>query len=177
MKERYAPGSIFFHWLMVILILGLFGLGWYMVGIPRGTPPRGYFFNIHKSFGIISIVVIAFFIGWRLRNTPPRYPDTMARWEVWLSLLAHWLMYLLLIVVPLTGYVEANCNKYGIHFFNTWHLPPWGPDNKVLAHWLTTVHDYTANIFAALVAIHIGAAIKHWLIDRDRILQRMLPFD
>jgi cytochrome b561 len=175
MKERYVLGSIIFHWLMAILILGLLGLGWYMVGIPRGTPPRGYFFNLHKSFGLISIVAIAFFIGWRLRNTPPRYPDTMARWEIRLSRLAHWLMYFFLIVVPLSGYIEANLTPYGIKFFG-YHLPAWGPNDKYIDTILVNVHIYTANAFATLIAVHIGAAIKHWVIDKDRILQRILPF-
>lgn len=175
MKERYVPGSIIFHWLMAILILGLIGLGWYMVGIPRDTPARGYFFNLHKSFGLISIVVIAFFIGWRLRNTPPRYPDTMARWEIRLSVLAHWLMYLFLIVVPLSGYAEANFTPYGIKFFG-YPLPPLGPDNKFLHTTLVNIHIYTADAFAVLIAIHIGAAFKHFIVNRDRILQRILPF-
>jgi cytochrome b561 len=175
MKERYALGSIILHWAMVILILALIGLGWYMVGIPRGTPPRAYFFNLHKSIGLISGVFIALFIGWRLRYVPPPHPDTMARWEMKLAVLAHRLIYFFLILVLVSGYVEANFTQYGIKFFG-YPLPPWGPNDKRIDTVLVNVHDYSADAFAVLIAIHVGAAIKHFLVNRDRILQRMLPF-
>jgi cytochrome b561 len=174
MKERYALGSIILHWAMVILILALIGRGWDMVGIPRGTPPRGYFFNLHKSLGLISAVFIALFIVWRLRYVPPPHPDTMARWEMKLAML-YVLIYFLLILVPVSGYVEANFTQYGIKFFG-YPLPPWGPNDKLIHTALVNIHDYSADGLAMFIAIHAGAAIKHFLVNRDRILQRMLPF-
>lgn len=176
MKDRYATGSIVFHWVMAILIIGLILLGWYMTGIPLGTPPRGYYFNLHKSFGLIAMAFIALFIGTRLRYGAPEHPDTMKTWEVKAARLAHTLTYILLIVVPVSGYVEANLTKYGIKFFG-YPLPPWGPTLPAISKLLSTVHEYSANAFAALIAIHAGAAIKHLVINRDRVLQRILPFN
>lgn len=175
MEQRYATGSIVLHWIMAALILTLFGLGWYMVGIPRGIPARGAFFNLHKSLGLVAMLFIAMFIGWRLRYTPPPHPDTMARWEMIGARLAHRLTYFFIIVVPLSGYVEANFTRYGIRFFG-YPLAPWAGQNAWVSRWLTTVHVYCANTFAALIAIHVGAAIKHLVINRDRVLQRILPF-
>lgn len=175
-RERYSLVVIILHWTMAILILGLLGLGWYMVGIATGTPARGYFFNLHKSIGLVAILITALFTGWRVYKKPPAYPGMMARWEARCATLAHWLVYGFLIVVPLTGYLEANFNRWGITFFGMWQFPPWGPDNEALRDLLNTAHVYSANCFAVLIAIHIGAALKHLVINRDRIMQRILPF-
>lgn len=176
MNQRYATGSIVLHWAMAVAIVGLFVLGWYMVDIPAGTPARGYYFNLHKSFGLIAMALIAVFVGFRLRRAAPPHPDSMRPWEKSAAHLAHVLTYILLVVVPVSGYVEANFTKYGIKFFG-YPLKPWGPDLVHVSDVLSTVHVYCANAFAVLVGIHAGAAIKHWLIDRDNVLQRMLPFD
>jgi cytochrome b561 len=172
-SDRYPRGASILHWLMAALILALIALGWYMAGIPKGTPARAYYFNLHKSLGLVAALGIAAFIGWRLRRAPP--PVRLAPWEARLMKPARALMYLSLVLVPLSGYVEANFSPYGIRFFG-WPLPPWGPDDKALYHFFNRLHVYSANAFAALIALHIGAALKHFLIDRDRILHRILPF-
>lgn len=172
---RFSRGTMALHWLMATLILLLYALGWYMVGIERQTPARGLFFNIHKSFGLLAMLAIALFCIWRWRREAPPYPASMSRWERRAAALVHALTYVLLVVVPLAGYMEANFNEWGIAFFGLLHLPPWGPDN---AHWrqlLNTVHVYSANLFAVVIAVHVAAALKHALWDRDRVLQRMLP--
>lgn len=175
-NARFSKGTAALHWLMAALILLLYALGWYMVGIERQTPARGLFFNIHKSFGLLAMVAIALFCIGRLRRRAPPYPASMARWERIAAVWVHALTYVLLLIVPLAGYAEANFNEWGITVFGLVHLPPWGPDN---AHWrelLNTIHVYSANLFAAVIAVHIAAALKHALWDHDRVLQRMLPW-
>jgi len=172
--ERYPRSVALLHWLIAALILVLIALGWFMADIPKGTPARAYYFNLHKSLGLIAALGIAGFIGWRWRHAPPP-PPRLARWEARIMAPARVLMYLLLVLVPVSGYVEANFSPYGIRFFGL-PLPPWGPDDKRLYFLFNHMHVYSADAFAALLALHAGAALKHWLVNRDRILQRMLPF-
>ncbi|QHS11313.1 cytochrome b [Sinimarinibacterium sp. NLF-5-8] len=171
---RYRNSLIVAHWLMALLILGLIGLGWYMVEIPPKTPARGYFYNLHKAFGLIAMGVIVLFALLRALQRPPPLPDSMQSWEKTAAHWAHMLTYGLLLVVPLSGYAEANLNPYGIKFFGL-HLKPWGPEMAGLSAALKTVHVYSANAFAGLLGIHILAALKHALINRDGVLRRMLP--
>lgn len=171
----YPAAIIVMHWLLALSILFLTGLGWYMVDIPLRTPERGHYFNLHKSIGLLAMILAFVFIWWRTRITPPPMPDTMAGWEVRAAKLGHWAMYILLIVVPLSGYIESNFAKWGIDFFGIYKLESWGPtDNESAYMLLKTIHIWSANIFAVLIGLHILAAIKH-IIERSGVVSRILP--
>jgi cytochrome b561 len=171
--ERYPTSAVTLHWVIAILIFVLLGIGWYMVDIPRGTPARGEYFNLHKSLGLIVMLLIALLLLWRSRNRPPPLPDFLPRWEARAAIFSHWLLYLCLVVVPLSGYLESNFTKWGIDFFGL-HLPAWGPDDETLYTIFNRIHVISSNVFAVLIALHMAAAIKHAMV-RDGILSRMLP--
>lgn len=171
--DRYPLPAIALHWAIAILIFVLLGIGWYMVDIPRGTPARGEYYNLHKSLGLIAMLLIALLLLWRSRNRPPPLPGFLPRWEARAAIFGHRLLYLCLVVVPLSGYLETNFTKWGIDFFGL-HLPSWGPEDKTFYTIFKGIHVISSNVFAVLIALHVAAAIKHALI-RDGILSRMLP--
>jgi cytochrome b561 len=176
LRAAYPVGAVILHWSMAILIFALIVMGWYMVDIPRGTPARGYWFNIHKSIGMIAFFVAALFLVWRSLATPPPLPRSVPPWEVRAAAVGHWLLYLGLIVVPLTGYIEANFTKWGVDFFG-YKLEPWGWDQEpgnTIYTLFNRIHVWGSWVFAAVIGLHVAAALKHAL-QRDGVMGRMLP--
>lgn len=175
MNKRYTRTAMLLHWLVALLLLGQFALGWYLQDIPRGVPARGYFVNLHKSYGILIGLLILVRLGWRLTHAPPPLPDTTPRWQQQAASASHYLLYALMVVMPLSGYVASNFSRFGINFFNTFKFAPWGMDSKPVYAFFNQTHSVSSWLLLALVLVHVLAALKHLLIDRDSVFSRMLP--
>ncbi len=173
-RARYGLPAIALHWLLALLILGMLALGYYMVGIPKQTPERGWYLNLHKSFGVLAGMLILLRLGWRLAHAVPPMPAGTTRRTVIAAHAMHRALYLCMILQPLSGYLASSFNKYGVRFFGM-RLPDWGWEDKRLHDLFNGVHHLLAVALLVLIAIHALAAAKHLLIDRDRIFQRMLP--
>lgn len=171
---RYPRTAVLVHWTVALLILALLASGWYMVGTPKNTPERAFWFNLHKSLGIVAAMGIAALIVWRIRHAAPALPATMARWERIAAALNHRLFYVFMALVTVAGYLTSSFSKYGRKLFGL-PMPYWGWEDLALREELATVHRVAALVFAVLIAIHIAAALKHLLVDRDGVFQRMLP--
>jgi cytochrome b561 len=191
--QKYSKPAIILHWLIGILILGMFALGWYMADLPKDTPkamtldlfdlgvytmqfaeaitPRTFYFNLHKSMGVTILVLILVRIYVRFSHPIPAFPSTMKSWEVRLADLTHKGLYLLMIVMPLTGIIMSLYSKYGINWFGFPLLS--GTDNKEMRELFAEVHESVGFIFITVIVLHIVAAIKHKVIDKDEIMQRM----
>jgi cytochrome b561 len=173
--SRYTPASIVFHWLVAILALTLIGLGLFMTDIPKGNPDRAFYFNLHKSIGVTTGLLVLMRLWWRAKNPPPAFPTSMPGWQVQAAKVSHALLYLCLIVMPLSGFSATQFTKYGVNYFGLFKIPPMGPQNKFIYDLLQGIHEVTATVLITLVVIHVLAAFKHLLIDRDKVFQRMLP--
>ena len=173
--SRYTKAAIIFHWVIAILTFTMIGLGLYMTGIPKGTPDRAFYFNLHKSIGVTTAFLVIVRLWWRARNPPPLLPSSMRPWEIQASKVNHALLYMCLIVMPLSGFAATQFTKYGVNYFGLFKIPPMGSENKLAYDLLQGIHGVTAVLLIALVVIHVLAALKHLLIDRDRVFQRMLP--
>jgi cytochrome b561 len=143
--------------------------------IPRGTPERGIYVNLHKSTGLLIGLLIVLRIGWRLTHTPPALPDTMAAWQQHAARYGHAALYVCMLMLPLSGYLASNFSKHGIKFFNVVRMPPWGPDDKTLYAFFNQMHHVTALLLALFVGLHLLAVAKHMLVDHDGLLLRMWP--
>ncbi|MFC3108367.1 cytochrome b [Undibacterium arcticum] len=172
--ERYALPAIGLHWVIAVLIIGMLFLGYYMVGIPKGTPDRALYFNLHKSFGVLAGVLILMRLGWRLTHAAPPMPNGMPHWSTRAARWSHRLQYLCMVLQPATGYLSSSFNKYGVKFFG-FALPNWAWEDRQLRDLFMGFHQIIAVVFAALIALHVLAAFKHLLVDRDRVFSRMLP--
>jgi len=175
MHARYTATAIALHWLIALLLLGQFAFGLLLDDIPRGTPARGIYVNLHKSSGILIGLLILLRIGWRLMHTPPPLPATMPAWQRHAARLSHIALYLCMVMLPLSGYLASNFSKHGVKFFNLVHWQPWGPDDKAWYALFNQTHHVAALLLAVFVALHLLAVAKHMLIDRDGLLLRMWP--
>jgi cytochrome b561 len=175
MTARYTATAIALHWLIALLLLGQFAFGLALDDIPRGTPARGYYVNLHKSSGILIGLLILLRLGWRLTHTPPPLPASMPRWQRRAARFSHVLLYACMLALPLSGYLGSNFSKHGVKFFNLVRWAPWGPDDKTLYAFFNGAHHLAALLLALLVAVHVLAVAKHMLIDRDGLLLRMWP--
>jgi cytochrome b561 len=172
---RYTTAAIAFHWIVAILVLTMIGLGLYMTGVPKGSPDRAFFFNLHKSIGVTTALLVIARLWWRRKNPPPALPTSMPAWEIHASRVSHALLYMCVVLMPLSGFAATQFTKYGVNYFGLFKIPPMGFENKTIYDLLQGVHGVTAVLLIVLIAIHVLAAFKHLLIDRDRVFQRMLP--
>jgi cytochrome b561 len=173
--QRYTTPAITLHWIIAILVLVMIGLGLYMTEIPRGAPERTFYYNLHKSIGVTVAVLVLIRLWWRFRNSPPPLPSSVPAWQVQASKLSHALLYLCLILMPLSGFSASQFTKYGVTYFGLFKIPPMGWENKVIYDFLQGIHGVTAAVLITLVVIHVAAALKHLLFDRDKVFFRMLP--
>ena len=175
MRERYDDVAIALHWLLAVAILLQIALGLYLNEVPRGTPARTVWVNFHKSVGITLAALILARLWWRLTHRPPALPASMPAWERIAARVNHALLYACMVGMPLAGYLATNFSKFGIRYFGLVELPPWGTDDKQIYAIFNTTHKTLALVFIALIALHLAAAFKHVLVDRDGIMRRMWP--
>ncbi len=168
---RYSKPAVILHWLVALLITFLVSLGWYMMAI-EDKPNSEWYFNLHKSFGLITFGLILARIIWRAGHKPAALPKPLPTWQIKMSTLTHWLLYAGLIVMPITGFVGASLGKDGVAFFGI-DIPRWLNQNSNLAEQFIYVHGTAAWILVALVVVHALVGLKHLIIDKDGVFQRM----
>jgi cytochrome b561 len=169
----YTRTAVVLHWLIGVAVLAQITLGLWMITIPKvPIGVRAGWFNVHKSIGITLAVLILVRILWRLFHQAPPLPATVPKWERIAAKANHLLLYACMIVMPVSGYLGSSFTKYPILYWGI-KLPQWGWDSPALKDLFSQVHFVTVIIFIALIALHIAAALKHALIDRDGIVQRM----
>ena len=170
---RYSATAIALHWLLALAIVATFGLGLYMADLPFSLT-RLKLFNWHKWAGVSILALSALRLGWRLMRRPPPPPAGPA-WQRTAGHLVHALMYAAFFAVPLTGWAYSSAAGFPIVWFGVLPLPDFVPVDKALAASLKEAHELAAWSLALLVGLHLAAVLKHQLIDRDGVLQRMLP--
>jgi len=171
---RYTRTAIALHWLLVIALLAQIGFGWFLEGVPRGTPARTIYVNLHKSTGMVIGSIILLRLYWRLRHPAPPLPQSLPGWERIAAGWSHALLYACMIIMPLSGYIASNFSKFGVNFFNSLKLPPWGIDDPAIYSVFNTTHVITSFVFVTLITLHVLAALRH-AVARDGVLARMWP--
>ncbi|MGF6779918.1 cytochrome b [Paraburkholderia sp. GAS334] len=170
---RFAPSLIALHWLIGLIIIAMLGVGLYMVGLPKGLPFKATLINFHKSLGMTVFLLVLIRIGVRRAVGRPALPP-MRAWQRAAARITQVLLYVGMIVMPLSGYLGSSFNSYGTRFWGIL-LPEWGWDDKGLRSFFFGIHGICAWTMIALIALHIAGALKHQLIDRDGLIARMLP--
>ena len=170
--QRYTRVAIALHWLIALLIIGQFAWGWGMQAIPKQpVGPRVDAFNLHKSVGLVLLALMLIRLAWRLGHRPPALP-AMPAWQARLAQATHALLYVVLLLQPLSGYLGSEWSGYPVKFFGV-TLPAWAGKNVALKDLMSAVHFWTSWIIAGAVTLHVTGALKHVLIDRDAFLARM----
>lgn len=172
--SRYTRTAIALHWLLAIGLIYQLGLGVWMGDIPK-TPPglRAEWFNWHKSVGIVLGLCIVWRGLWRLRNRPPALPSSMPRWQAWAANANHALLYVCMVLMPLSGFLGSSFTAYPIKFFGT-PLPRLWEASADLKEGFSALHTACSYVFMLTIAAHLLAALWHAL-RRDGLVKRMLP--
>jgi len=171
-SKYYGLVSILIHWLMAIAIIGMFGLGVWMVGLDYYDPwyHRGLW--LHQSIGMLLLLLLLFRLIWRLSNP---VPEIIGLW--WEKLVAIWVHrghYLLMVILMVTGYLITTAYGRGVDVFGWFECPALFPADKGRETTLGFYHMILAWGYMAYIAMHAAAALKHHFIDKDTTLLRML---
>lgn len=173
-EPAYTRTAVALHWLIALALIAQVALGLWMIGIPKDPPGiRAWWFNVHKSIGLTLGLLILFRVGWRITHRAPPLPESMPRWQRIGATASHHLLYLCMVIMPVSGYLGSSFTKYPIVFFGT-KLPHWGWDAPALKEICSSVHLTTVVIMLAIIAVHVAAALKHRWLDRDGVFERML---
>lgn len=182
-ETRYGAVAVTLHWLIAFAIIGMLILGKYMAELARDDPSRFDLIQLHKSIGITILALSVLRLVWRLVNRVPRLPPHMPAWERFAAQASHFLLYALIIGIPLSGWAFASSSPLGIP--TIWfgvvevpHLPGLQglEDQRGVEHTLHETHELLGNLMIGLLLIHVAAALKHHFWDRDDVLVRMLKF-
>jgi cytochrome b561 len=171
---RYNNTAMTLHWLVALLIFAAFPLGVYMHDLPL-SPTKLQYYSYHKWVGISILLLVIARVVWRFTHIPPPLPASTPRWEVVVSHITHLALYGLLIVIPLSGWLMSSAKGFQVVWFGVLPLPDLVGKDKALGELLVTLHQGLNLCLFLLVGMHIAAVIKHKFIDRDQILERMLP--
>ena len=171
----YDPVARGIHWLIAALALIIVSLGLAIPEAPRNTASRDLLMLLHRSVGLLILLVMLFRAVWRMSHPPPPLPPTMRRIEVALAHATHWGLYLMFFAMPLAGYVNAAAAGHSVSFFGLFSIPPLLPENQKLSQFAVAAHQVGQFAVYGLVAAHVAAALMHRLIRRDEVWGRMLP--
>ncbi len=180
--KRYGAASVTLHWIIALLIILQLCLGWYMNEIvPDHSHAQDRIQDIHVTVGLSILILVLVRIGVRLTHPAPPLPRTLHRWERVLARITHWLFYVLLLVMPLTGWALVSVRHEGIPFFGlAWPALPGldhlaKPEARSVGRILKESHiSILVWIVLANLALHVAGALKHQF-DGSPVLWRMLP--
>ena len=173
--NRYTGTAKALHWLIVALLIVQFIVAWSMPHIGRNTQP-GTLINLHLSLGVLILVVAILRLGWRATHREPAPDDGLPPWQVKSARIVRWLLYLLLFVVPILGWISASWRGFPVTMFGLFELPKLIATRAAGWRWTGDIHGLLANYaMLALVGLHVAAALYHYFFRRDGVLQRIFP--
>lgn len=171
---RYTATAQWLHWVSAALMLAVLVLAWVMESLPNGDASRATVVMLHKSVGLTILGLTTARLVWRAIHPPP----AAARWAAWEAAAAkasHWLLYLLLLAMPISGYLMSAGRGRAIPYFGLFEVPLLTPATEAIWRIGATIHAVGHWALYGLVGLHIAAAVWHVAIRRDGTLDRMLP--
>jgi cytochrome b561 len=173
--SRWGVVAQTLHWGIALAVIALVLVGLLMQELPN-SPLKLRVYALHKSVGLTVLVLVVLRLAWRLIDRRPAHPPGMPRWQRRLAALVHGLLYGLLLAMPLTGWLYNSASNFPLRWFDLVRIPPLAAADPELKALALALHSGGFYLLAALFALHVGAALKHHYLDRDRTLVAMLPF-
>jgi cytochrome b561 len=173
-QSRYTRTAQALHWFAALLIFGGLGLGLFMTGLEI-TPEKFRYYAWHKWVGITVFLLAVARLAWRAAHPAPPLPATMPAWQIRASRATHALLYALMLAIPLSGWIYSSSTGVTVVYLGLVPLPDLIPKDRETAKSLLLLHNSLNSLLAAVVTVHIAAALKHHFVDRDDVLVRMLP--
>lgn len=185
--KRYTSVAIALHWIIAIMMVLLVFVGWRAGDMAEALRAGSteftiddvrFVFNMHKTFGILVLALSLFRLAWRFMNPAPPLPETMKGWEKFAARFTHIGFYVLMIGMPILGWLTASSSQAPSFFFNNpaWPIPDIAPNDRTLHEVTGFLHGRGGWAIIILLVLHAGAAIKHHIVDKDGVLARMIPF-
>ena len=172
--ERWGSVSIGLHWTIAALILLVqLPAGLTMEAVGRG-PLQDLLYNVHKTNGLVIFTLAVIRLGWRWSQPVPALPADLPAWQRIAARTSHTLLYLLLFLMPISGFLYTAMGGFPVPLFGLYDLARLVPENEPLAEFFKGVHWTLQYVLYAVVALHVAGALQHHLIRRDGVLRRML---
>ncbi|MGE5150909.1 MAG: cytochrome b [Rhodospirillaceae bacterium] len=171
----YTPVARILHWLTALAVLGLIGLGLWMVDLPIGLT-KLYAFAWHKWIGLTVLLLTLLRWAWRALHPPPELPKSVTPWERALAPWAHILLLVLLLALPISGWLMSSAGGVKVIWFGYLPMPDLVSRDPDLFATLRTLHHWLAWTLMGVLVLHLGAVVRHDMLRRDGIFRRMSPF-
>lgn len=171
-KEQFGWGAIILHWVMALLMIGMVVIGLYMTNLPV-SPEKFKFYGWHKEFGMVVLMLVMIRIVWRIKNILPSL-SALPAWERWAAYATHWVFYIFMFALPISGWLMSSFAGFPVSFFGLFIVPTLVQPDESMSSLFREIHKWLAYGLIATFCLHVGAALKHYFIDKDKILQRML---
>ena len=173
--DRYSRTAVWLHWIIALLIVANLLLGFFREDFDK--PVRAAMMSLHKPIGLTILALTFARIAWRLGHRPPPFDPVMKAWERGVARLVHWLFYLLLLALPLSGWMIVSTNNRSTSWFGLFDIPPLpGPRGEDIHEFFEEAHEFLAYAMLVLLALHVGGALKHHLEGHRHLIGRMAPW-
>ncbi len=172
---RWGTVAQLLHWVIVALVITQVILAGIADELPLGMKKLAVLAR-HKSVGITILMLVVVRLAWRWTNPAPALPSTLKAYERGLARFTHVALYVLLIAMPLTGWMMSSARNFPVSWFNLVQLPDFVPRSQALYDFMHETHEILAYTLGVVVVLHVLGALKHHFIYKDDVLLRMLPF-
>jgi cytochrome b561 len=176
-RARYGTISVFLHWTMALLMVGLAAVGLYMTRLPDTAwdSKKVWLTIYHKEFGILALVLGLMRLGWKVSWPEPRLIRGVPEWQLVAAKFVQLCFYALMFALPLSGWLMTSAAAIPVSFFGLFYLPDLVNPNDVLFHFLVKLHHALGWSLLVFLVLHAGAALHHHFVLRDATLRRMIP--
>jgi len=172
--EKFGTLTKFLHWTIFLLFVVQYYLVYRREYFPKDTNEKLQYLLLHKSLGIVVLLLAAFMLAWRHVGTRPLMPSNMALIERKAANVSHILLYVAMFIMPLSGIFMSIFGGYKVGFFGLFDLPMLFAKNEAIGNILYQTHVWSSYVIIGLVAIHVSAALYHHFVRKDNVLTRMV---
>jgi cytochrome b561 len=172
---RYTRVAVALHWIIAVLLIGNLLLGFFHEDFGKAATPWIMF--VHKATGLTVLALTLARLGWRLTHRPPAFDPVLKAWERGLASLIHWLFYVVLIAIPLSGWMLSSSGGRVTSFWGLLDVPPLPvPRGKDAGELFGEAHELLAFLAIGLILLHVAGALKHHFEGHRQLMGRMAPW-
>jgi len=170
-NDSYGLIAKLFHWALAVLIIGLIAFGMYL-GNAKISVSQLYLYGWHKALGLLAFTFISLRVLWRIRSHKPA-PLDPGNWQAKLAHSIHRILYFLMVLMPLSGWIASSASGFPMSFFGLFPLPAIAPTSEPLEEFFFAVHGIAGKLLVLSLLLHLGGALQRHFVKRDGTMRRM----